>query len=289
MKNKINVLNRKADKPYLIAEIGINHNGDLNIARKLMDAVNACGWDCAKFQKREPDVCVPENQKNIPRETPWGKMTYIEYKHKIEFGEKEYNEIKGYCEAKPIDWSLSVWDLQSLDFVSKYNLPFIKIPSAHLTNLELIKAVAESKTDCILSTGMSDWKMIDNAVEILERYNANYALMHCNSSYPAPHHEINLALIPEMANRYNCTIGYSGHEFDLEPTVLAVSMGAKIIERHVTLDHNMWGTDHKSSLEVHAMDLLAKRITGIKAIIGDNKKIITESEKEIMIKLRGTQ
>ena len=282
----MNIINKIGDRPYLIAEIGINHNGDLGVAKKLMDAVHACGWDCAKFQKREPDICVPEDQKQIPRETPWGEMTYLEYKHRIEFGGEEYDKIDRYCREKPIDWTVSVWDLPSLEFSIKYKPPFIKIPSAHLTNTELIKAAAVSGIDCILSTGMSDWQMIDAAVAVLEEEGGNYALMHCNSSYPAPHDELNISLIPEMAKRYDCEIGYSGHEYDLEPTVLAVSLGATIIERHITMDHNMWGTDHKSSLEVHAMDLLAKRISDIKKIIGKPEKIITESEKSVMKKLR---
>jgi N-acetylneuraminate synthase len=273
--------------PYLIAEIGINHNGDMNIAKKLIDATNACGWHCAKFQKRNPDVCVPENQKNIRRDTPWGEMTYIDYKYRVEFEKKEYDLINKYCDDKNLEWTASVWDLDSLEFILNYNIPFIKIPSAHITNHELIKECAKSNIPVLFSTGMSNWEIIDNAVEILEKEKAQYAMFHCNSTYPAPHNELNLNIIPTMIERYNCIVGYSGHEYDLDPSVIAVSLGAKIIERHVTLDHKMWGTDHGSSLEIHAMDLLQKRIKDINIMLGNSEKIITESELPVMEKLRG--
>ena len=259
----------------------------MNIVKKLIDATNACGWDCAKFQKRDPDLCVPEHQKQVRRDTPWGEMSYIDYKHKIEFHQKEYDIIDIYCKEKPIDWTASAWDLNSLEFLMQFDLPFIKIPSAQFTNKKLIEAVAEKDRYCILSTGMANWNMIDEIVKILEKKKARFALLHCNSTYPAPHDELHLSVIPEMIKRYGCTIGYSGHEYDLEPTILAVSLGAKIIERHVTLDHRMWGTDQKSSLEVHAMDLLKKRLKDINQMIGSPEKIITESEKIALKKLRG--
>ena len=275
------------ETPYLIAEIGINHNGDLEIAKKLIDATNACNWDCAKFQKRNPDICVPNDQKSVMRETPWGRMKYIEYKYKVEFGNQEYDIINDYCDKKPLDWTVSVWDLDSLNFIKDYNVPFIKIPSAHITNDVLLSETAKTGIPIIISTGMSTWAMIDKAVEILEKENVEYAILHCNSTYPAPPDELNLNIIPVMKERYDCIIGYSGHEYDLDPSVLAVAMGAEIIERHITLDHNMWGTDHKSSLEVHAMDLLKKRIKDIDTMLGGTDKIITQSEEPVMKKLRG--
>jgi len=275
------------NEPYLIAEIGINHNGDMNIAKKLIDASNACEWNCVKFQKRDPDLCVPENQKQVPKETPWGMMAYIDYKHKIEFQQKEYDFINAYCQQKPIDWSASVWDLNSLEFMMQFDIPFIKIPSAQLTNHELVSELAKSNKPIIISTGMSTWDMIDSVVEILEKENSKYAILHCNSTYPAPHEELNLNVIPIMAARYKCIIGYSGHEYDLEPSVLAVTLGARIIERHITLDHNLWGTDHKASLEVHAMDMLKKRLCNINEILGGTEKIITSSEESVLKKLRG--
>ena len=288
MSNLFNELkNNHREDPYLIAEIGINHNGDINIAKKLIDASNACDWDCVKFQKRDPDVCVPEEQKSVVRDTPWGEMTYIDYKYRMEFGLDEYLTIDKYCREKPIDWATSIWDINSLEFMKQFDVPFIKIPSAQITNKTLIESITQINHFYILSTGMMNWKMLDDVVNVLEKHNIKYALLHCNSTYPAPHDELNLSVIPEMKKRYGCIVGYSGHEFDLEPSILAVAMGAQIIERHVTLDHKMWGTDQKSSLEVHAMDLLNKRMKGVRKIIGVPEKVITESEKIAMNKLRG--
>ena len=275
------------DEPYLIAEIGINHNGDLDIAKKLIDATNACGWHCAKFQKRNPEVCVPDHQKNIKRDTPWGRLTYLEYKYKVEFEKPEYDTINEYCLDKSLAWAVSVWDLDSLEFIKDYKVPFIKIPSAHITNKELFIESAKSGIPIILSTGMSNWEIVDEAVELISKYTNEFVILHCNSTYPAPHEELNLNVIPRMKERYGCMVGYSGHEFDLEPSVLAVVLGAQIIERHITLDHKMWGTDQSSSLEVHAMDLLRKRLKDVKKILGGSEKIITESEKPVLNKLRG--
>tara|TARA_R110002020_G_scaffold37239_1_gene112471 strand:+ start:57274 stop:58122 length:849 start_codon:yes stop_codon:yes gene_type:complete len=277
----------KMKKPYFIGEIGINHNGDLQIAKKLIDAVCACSWDCAKFQKRNPDVCVPEHQKNVPRETPWGTMSYLEYKHRIEFNKKEYDYINNYSKQKPVDWTASVWDLDSLEFMAQYDLPFLKIPSAKITNLELLSESARTGIPIIMSTGMSELYEVDTAVNEVLKYTDNLVLMHTNSSYPSPESELNLSLIPYYKERYNCVIGYSGHEMDLEPTVVAVALGARVIERHITLSHEMWGTDQKSSLEVVAMDMLYKRVKNIDIMIGEPNKHVTKSEIAIKKKLRG--
>jgi len=274
-------------KPYLIAEIGINHNGDIQTAKKLIDATFACSWDCVKFQKRNPDKCVPEQQKSVMKDTPWGKMTYLEYKHKIELGKKEYDYIDRYCKEKPLDWTLSVWDTDSLEFALSYKLPFIKIPSALITNLELIKQVCQKKFTIILSTGMSTMKEIDQAVEVMKKYGAKFVLMHCNSSYPAKLEELNLKMIPALIERYKCTVGYSGHEFGLDSTTVAVALGAKLVERHITLDHTMWGTDHSSSVEIQGMDKLYKQINSVEKILGDGNKRVFESEMKIREKLRG--
>jgi len=274
-------------KPYFIGEIGINHNGNLGIAKKLIDAVSACSWDCAKFQKRDPDICVPEHQKNRLRSTPWGEMTYINYKHRVEFGKEEYDYIKKYCSEKPIDWSASVWDLNSLEFLMQYNLPFIKIPSAMITNRELLEESAKSGAPIIMSSGMSSLAEVDDAVSTVLKHTDNFVLMHTNSSYPTPKAELNLSLITFLKERYGCTIGYSGHESDLEPTVISAVLGAKVIERHITLSHELWGTDQKSSLEVVGMDTLYKRIKDVNKILGTPEKKVTESEIPIRKKLRG--
>ena len=273
---------------FMIAEIGINHNGRLDIAKKLIDAAFACNWHCVKFQKRSPDLCVPEDQKNILRDTPWGRITYLDYRYKVEFGHDEYSYIDRYCREKPVYWTASVWDIPSLEFVLAYDVPLIKIPSAKLTEHELLRLASQSGRPVILSTGMSTIEEVDDAVAILEKYSqGEYALMHTNSAYPTPLEELNLNLINRLRERYRCVIGYSGHEYSLEPSVIAVSLGAKIIERHITLDHTMWGSDHAASLEVHAMDMLHKRIKEIRDVLGDGIKKITDTEAKSRKKLRG--
>ncbi len=274
---------------YFIAEIGINHNGDINIAKKLIDAAFAIGWDCVKFQKRNPEKAVPENQKKIIRDTPWGSMTYLDYKKKIEFNLSEYKEIEKYCnEKKPkIDWTLSVWDIDSVKFTNNFELPFIKIPSAHLNNMPLLDYLTNIDKPILLSTGMSTLDEIDASIDLLEQKKADYAIMHCNSSYPSPIDELNLSLIPFLKNRYNCIVGYSGHEYNLEPTIVAIALGAQIVERHITLDHKMWGTDQSSSLEIDGMDKLFNRAKDIKKMIGIPEKKVTKSEIQIRKKLRG--
>ncbi len=276
-------------QPYLIGEIGINHNGDVQIAKRLMDAVYACQWDCAKFQKRTPDLAVPEHQKSEPRDTPWGRMSYLEYKHRVEFGPEEYTTLDRYAREKPIDWTASVWDLPSLEFLMRFDTPFIKIASAKLTDLELVKACAQSKRPLVMSTGMSTLEEVDQAYNLVLKHGVEPVLMHTNSSYPTPRAELNLNLIPFLKKRYNCVVGYSGHEGDLEPTVIAISLGAKVIERHITLSHDMWGTDQKASLTVIAMSMLYNRSKDVDVMLGSADKVVTPSELSVRDKLRGKQ
>jgi N-acetylneuraminate synthase len=273
---------------YLLAEIGINHNGDLQIAKKLIDATWATGWDCAKFQKRTPNICVPESQKNILRQTLWGEMTYLEYKERIEFQKKEYDYIDKYCNEKPLAWSASVWDLQSLEFLMQYDIPFIKIPSAKITDKELVEKSAKTGKPLFISTGMSTIQEIDDIVNIAEKYlSKNYVLFHCNSTYPAKLDELNMNMIKTLKERYNCLVGYSGHEEEIMPSTLAPAYGACVIERHITLDHNMWGTDQKASIEIRGMDFLARRVHSVKLIAGNGIKTISDEELKIRQKLRG--
>ena len=274
-------------KTYIIAEIGINHNGDLDIAKRLIDIAALSGCDAVKFQKRNPDVCVPEHQKNVMRDTPWGTMTYLEYKYKVEFEKIEYDKIDSYCKEKGIAWSASPWDLDSLDFLNQYNLPFIKLPSAMLTNYPLIEACAKSGKKVILSTGMSTEEEIDIAIETIRKHTDNFAILHCNSTYPAPLNELSLSTITTLKNKYNCEIGYSGHEFRIGTTVASVYLGATIIERHITLDRTMWGTDHLSSVEPQGLIKLVKGIRELEEAFGDGTIQVTESEKIIRNKLRG--
>ena len=273
---------------YIIAEIGINHNGDLSIAKKLIDIAKVAGCDVVKFQKRNPDVCVPEHQKTVMRDTPWGKMTYLEYKYKVEFGQREYDEIDVYCKDKQIKWTASPWDLDSLDFLNQYDIPFIKIPSALLTNLELIKESAKTGKKIIISTGMSTIEEVDTAVNAIKEVNANssYAILHCNSTYPAPNNELNLKCIETLQNRYQCEVGYSGHEFGLTTTIASICLGATIIERHITLDRTMWGTDQMCSVEPQGLIKLVRGIKELNNALGDGVKVVTETEKPIREKLR---
>jgi len=275
-------------KTHIIAEIGINHNGSLEIAKKLIDVAVLSGCDSVKFQKRNPDVCVPEDQKTKLRETPWGTMTYLEYKYKVEFNKDEYDEIDRYCKEKDIKWSASPWDIDSLNFLSQYDLPYIKIPSAMLTNNELLSKAVSTKKKIILSTGMSTEKEIDSAVELLSKNgNTNFCLLHCNSQYPAPLEELNLSAIQTLKAKYGCEVGYSGHEFRLGTSVAAVYLGATIIERHITLDRTMWGTDHLSSIEPQGLIKLVKGIRELELSFGDGQLNCTAGELEIAKKLRG--
>jgi N-acetylneuraminate synthase len=283
-----NKIIKEGSKPYLIAEIGINHNGDMQIAKALMDAAFACNWDCVKFQKRNPDVAVPEAQKNVMRDTPWGRMTYLEYKKHVEFEKEQYDYIDKYCLEKPLDWTASPWDMDSLRFLLNYDIPFIKIASATLTNDELLVEASKSGKAIVISTGMSTIDEIDHAVEILENYSdGNYILMHTNSTYPTDHDDINLNMIKSLRDRYKCLVGYSGHEQDLEPSVAAVVVGAVMIERHVTLSHELWGTDQAASLTVPAMGMLEGRIKNIRSMMGNGEKILSEKELQVRKKLRG--
>jgi len=274
------------NKTYIIAEIGINHNGNIDIAKKLIDIAAVSGCDAVKFQKRNPDICVPEHQKNVMRDTPWGKMTYLDYKYKVEFGKKEYDEIDSYCKGKGIAWSASPWDLDSLHFLNEYDIPFIKIPSAMLTNDELLKESVKTGKKIILSVGMSTEEEIDHAVSILKDAK-EFAILHCNSTYPAPIEELNLSAIQTLKQKYGCEVGYSGHEFRLGTTVASVYLGASIIERHITLDRTMWGTDHMSSVEPQGLIKLVKGIRELEQAYGDGVVRVTDSQIPVRNKLRG--
>ena len=273
-------------KTYIIAEIGINHNGSLESAKKLIDVAAVAGCDAVKFQKRNPDVCVPEHQKSVMRDTPWGRMTYLEYKHKIEFGKDEYDEIDRYCKERGISWSASPWDLDSLEFLEQYNLPFLKMPSAMMTDEILMRAAARTGKKIIFSSGMSTLEETDKAVEWLRSENADFALLHCNSAYPAPIADLNLSCIRTLKDRYDCEVGYSGHEFRLGTTVAAIYLGATILERHITLDRSMWGSDHLASVEPQGLIKLVTGVRELEQAFGDGIKRVTEGELPSRKKLR---
>lgn len=274
-------------KTYIIAEIGINHNGDIEIAKQLIDIAAFAGCDAVKFQKRNPEVCVPEHQKSQIKDTPWGKMSYLEYKNRMEFNQEQYDIIDQHCKNKNIVWSASPWDIDSLNFLAQYNIPFIKIPSAMLTNDELMIAACKTNKKIILSTGMSTLEEVDHAINLLKRHSRSYAILHCNSSYPAALEDINLSCIQTLQDRYGCEVGYSGHEFRLGTSVAAIYLGATIIERHITLDRSMWGSDHLSSVEPQGLLKLVKGIRELEIAYGDGTIGLTDSELEPRKKLRG--
>ena len=282
------------DKTYIIGEIGINHQGDLSIAKRLIDIAAAAGCDAVKFQKRNPHVAVPEAQKNKPRTWQGEEMTYLEYKLRTEFGKEEYDEIDSYCKKQNIAWSASPWDMDSLNFLSNYDIPFIKVPSAMLTNDDLLTACIQTGKKVIFSVGMSTDEEIKEAVDTLriakEVYNNKHdiGLLHCNSTYPAPIEELNLSAIKTLRRKYpDFTIGYSGHEMTLGTTVASVLLGAKIIERHITLDRNMEGSDHSASVTPWGLFKLVSGIRELEEAYGDGVIRVTESEKPVREKLRG--
>lgn len=272
-------------KTYIIAEIGINHNGSLENAKRLIDVAAVSGCDAVKFQKRNPDVCVPEHQKAVMRDTPWGRMTYLDYKYKVEFEKEEYDEIDRYCKDKGIEWSASPWDLDSLEFLMGYDIPWIKIPSAMITNEKLMKASAATGKKVIFSTGMSTYEEIDQAVGWLS--GNDVLMLHCNSTYPAPLKDLNLKCIQTLKEKYNCEVGYSGHEFRLGTSVAAIYLGATCIERHITLDRTMWGSDHMSSVEPQGLIKMVRGIRELEEAYGDGVKKVTEGELAPRKKLRG--
>jgi sialic acid synthase SpsE len=287
MTNKVSVGKKAigAGEPvYIIAEIGINHNGDIAIAKQLMDVAVETGCDAVKFQKRTPEICVPEEQKSIPRETPWGTMTYFEYKKRIEFEQPEFEQIDAYAKKIGIDWFASPWDVPSVDFLESFNVPCQKIASACLTDSELLTAINKTKTTTILSTGMSSIEEIDKAVSLLD--NVPLAIAQATSTYPAEASELNLRALQTFAEKYKVPVGYSGHERGLQVTIAAVALGATFIERHITLDRSMWGTDHSASLEPEGLKKLVRDIRIVELALGDGKKKVYDSEIPIRAKLR---
>lgn len=268
-------------KVYTIAEIGINHNGSLGIAEELIKVSAAAGFDAVKFQKRTPELCVPEHKAKEIRSTPWGDITYMEYKKEMEFGGEEYDEIDELCKHYGIAWSASPWDLDSLEFLTQYNLPWVKVPSALITDIRLVRRCARFFNKVIISTGMSSLEEIDAAYNEALRYSTgDIVLMHCNSEYPTPVENINLNCIRTLADRYpEAVIGYSGHEYGLTSTIASVALGARYIERHITLDKTMWGTDHMCSIEPHGMFKLIRGIQDINKALGDGVKTVTPGEE----------
>ena len=270
---------------YVIAEIGINHNGDLDIAKKIIDGAVHAGADAVKFQKRTPEVSTPLEQQKVMRETPWGYITYLDYRYKVEFSEEQYREIDRYCKEKGIDWMVSVWDEPAVDFMEKFDTPAYKVPSASLTDHNLLKYVRKTGKPIIISTGMSTMEQIHKGVNAVGE--DNLVIMHCTSTYPCEPEELNLKMIETLRKEFpKNPIGYSGHEVGLVPSAVAVALGACSVERHITLDRAMWGSDQAASVEPGGFERLVKYIRVTEAGMGDGVKRVYESEKGSMKKLR---
>lgn len=286
--NKIKIGNKfigNGEPVYIVAEIGINHNGSVELAKKLIDSAAMCGCDAVKFQKRTPELCVPKDQWNIERDTPWGRITYLEYRRKVEFGFEEYFEIDGYCKQKGIDWFASPWDEEAVDFMQKFKPVMYKVASASLTDTQLLKKVKSTGRPVIISTGMSTMEEIENAVDLFGT--DNLLIAQSTSTYPCKLQELNLRVISTLKEKFpSVPIGYSGHETGLAPTLAAVALGATFVERHITLDRAMWGTDQAASVETVGLERLVRDIRDIEKSLGDGIKKVYESEYGNIAKLR---
>ena len=275
----MNNLLKKTNKIFLIGEIGINHNGNIQIAKEIIKNAKLAGFDAVKFQKRNPDICIPQKKKNVLKETPWGVMSYLDYKKKIEFNDNQFKEINRYCKKIKIDWFVSCWDEDSVDFIKKFNVKYHKVASAMITNKKLLVKIAKQKKLTIISTGMSTYKDIDAALKIFKKYKCKYLIMHSVSVYPCPDELLNLKMIKILGKKYKSNIGYSGHESSIIPSLIAAAFGAKAIERHITLKRTMWGTDQSASLELNGMRTLVDYIRRFEKSQGNGKKLIIPEEK----------
>lgn len=287
MKREIKIGDRllgEGHPTYVVAEVGINHNGSLEMAKQMIDAAVHAGVDAVKFQKRTPELCVPPEQRSQMRETPWGYISYLDYRYKVEFGQAEYNEIDRYCKEKWIAWFASVWDEESVDFLEPFQPACYKIPSASLTDHPLLRRLRATGRPLILSTGMSTLAEIEAAVNVLGT--GNLLITHATSTYPCEPEELNLRMITTLEQRFPCPIGYSGHEVGLIPTVVAVSLGACLVERHITLDRALWGSDQAASVEPGGFERLVKYIRVTESAMGDGVKKVYESEMSSLRKLR---
>ena len=273
-------------KPYLIAEIGINHNGSIRLAKKIIKIAKENNFDAVKFQKRDLEICIPENERSKIRDTIWGELTYMEYKKKIEFQKKEFNELVKFCKKIKIDIFCSAFDVNSLKFLKRYQFKFNKVPSAMITNTKFLIEVAKQQRNTFISTGMCIIKDIEKAVKIFKKYKCKFILMHCVSEYPCPEENLNLYLIKTLKKKFNCEIGYSGHESSVSPSLFAWILGANYIERHVTDDRSRWGTDQSASLGPEGMKNLSSTLSKASSFFGDGKKKISQTEKKMLTKFK---
>lgn len=290
-KGKVRVGNRyigDREPVYIIAEIGINHNGSLETAKRLIDGALFAGCDAVKFQKRTPELAVPRDQWDIERDTPWGRITYLEYKHRMEFDVEQFGVIDRYCREKGIDWFASCWDEESVEFIEQFDPPLYKVASASLTDTEVLQKLKEIGKPIMLSSGMSEMWQIHEAIAYVGTENT--MLAHSTSAYPCKNEELNLRMIQTLQREFpGVPIGYSGHEVGLAPTWAAVALGACFLERHITLDRAMWGSDQAASVEVMGMHHLVRNVRDIEASMGDGIKRVYESELSALKKLRRVQ
>ena len=277
---------KKYKSPFMIAEIGINHNGDIKKAFKLIDLAKKYQFDAVKFQKRNPDISTPEYQKSQMRETPWGYISYLNYKKKIELSYKDYLKIDKYCKKKKILWFASAWDVESQKFLKKFNLKYNKVASAMLTNIKLLNIIAKEKKHTFISTGMSSLKEIKSAISIFKKNKCKFTILHCISSYPSKEVDLNLLCIPKLKKIFKSDIGYSGHEDSVSPSIIASLLGAVVIERHITLDRSMWGTDQAASLSEDGIKYLMSVIKKIPKMLGNGKKKFSFEEKKLLNKFK---
>ncbi|MFT4124598.1 MAG: N-acetylneuraminate synthase family protein [Microbacteriaceae bacterium] len=269
---------------YVIAEIGLNHNGDVGIAKRLVDVAADAGAQAVKLQKRTPAISTPEHMKGVRRETPWGTMTYLEYRHRVELDREQYVEIGDHATVRGLDWFASPWDEEAVDFLEDLGVVAHKVASACVTDLPLLERIAATGKPVILSTGMSTLAEIDAAVAVLDP--DRLVLLHATSSYPMPANEANLRTIQTLRGRYGVPVGYSGHEPGLQISLAAVALGAVAVERHVTLDRTMWGSDQAASLEPHGLETLVRDIRIIEQALGDGVKRVFPGELAPLAKLR---
>jgi N-acetylneuraminate synthase len=276
-------------KTEIVAEIGINHQGDRGTALRLVEQAAWAGADFVKFQKRDPESCVPPDQWDVPKATPWGEMSYLDYRHRMEFDNYDYGEIWSWAHQLRVEPFFSVWDEPSLEFALGFPSRYVKIPSAKANDYALIRAAARSGRDVVVSTGMTDWDGVKHA-ESVARQNSSrkkHVIMHSHSAYPAPTRELNLRCLTSIREKLCCRAGYSGHTFWVEPTVWAVALGAEIVEMHLTLDRTQWGSDHLASIEPVTFAKLVSQVRELEDALGDGEKTVWPSEQPALERLRG--
>lgn len=283
--NRFNPYENNSNLPFFIAEIGINHNGDIDIAKQLIDAAASMNCDAVKFQKRDIDIVYTQEYLQSPRQSPWG-TTQRQQKEGLEFGRAEYDEINKHCKEKGILWSASAWDIESQRFLNSYDLSFNKIASAMLTHKEFLNEVASEKRYTFISTGMSTYENIDKAIEIFVSHDCPFTLLHCVATYPCRDEDCNISMVNTLKEKYGCDVGYSGHEEGIFPSLLATVNGAQAIERHITLDKTMYGSDQSASLEPHKFAELIRKSCNVDKIMGGGKKLLLKEEVPIAKKLR---